>query len=142
MESIIEYFKLIFSENLLDIIIKIPKIKRLMISWRLIVKGMMITWRQWMDGVTTEMLAFLRILILTSRFRELRKIVRDLWFTRNNLLMFSFICQATISSFLTFCVIFVFMIYLQDPKERNTVSLIGYVSSLTILIGFHIFTLN
>lgn len=83
INSIIDCFKLFFSNDFLDIIIKYTnkKAKEFINTYN---ESHEVKMETWIEVDTTEFLAFLGILILTGRFRESRESVRNLWSTTNN----------------------------------------------------------
>ncbi|XP_030749217.1 piggyBac transposable element-derived protein 5-like [Sitophilus oryzae] len=83
VNSITDCFKLFFSENMLDIIIKYTnkKANDFIKTYNECHEDKLETW---IEVDTTEMLAFLGVLILAGRFREAKESVRNLWSTTNN----------------------------------------------------------
>lgn len=81
--SIAECFKLFFSDDLLAIVIKCTN-KKANDFIRSYNESHEDKIEPWIDVDTTEMLAFLGILILAGRFRESRESVRNLWSTTND----------------------------------------------------------
>lgn len=130
VNSITDCFKLFFSENMLDIIIKYTnkKANDFIKTYNECHEDKLETW---IEVDTTEMLAFLGVLILAGRFREAKESVRNLWSTTNNAFIRP-LCPEI--DFLTSYATFVLMICLQEPRERNKISLPRFVRLLTYLL--------